>query len=118
MRKYVDGADDNGGVHINSGIPNRAFCLSATQIGGFAWTLTGRIWYRALTGKLFPKAGFQDFANATVSAAGELTGIGGSVQITIANAWSEVGLHVPVSLTRSGRGGGKPPRTAGSATNA
>jgi Zn-dependent metalloprotease len=118
MRNYADDVDDNGGVHINSGIPNRAFCLSAKSIGGFAWAVTGRIWYRALTGKLFPKAGFQDFANATVSAAGELTGIGGSVQITIADAWSAVGLHVPMSLTRSGRGWGNPPRTAGSATNA
>jgi Zn-dependent metalloprotease len=118
MRNYVDDADDNGGVHINSGIPNRAFCLAAKSIGGFAWTVTGRIWYRAATGKLFPKAGFQDFADATVSAAGELYGIGGSVQLTIADAWSEVGLHVPMSLTRSGRGWGNLRRTSGSATNA
>ena len=118
MRDYADDVDDNGGVHINSGIPNRAFCLAAKSIGGFAWTVTGRIWYRAATGKLFPKARFQDFANATVSAAGELTGIGGSVQIKIVDAWSKVGLHVPTSLTRSGSGWGNPRRTAGSATNA
>jgi len=118
MRDYADGTDDNGGVHINSGIPNHAFYLSATAIGGFAWKVTGRIWYHALTEKLFPKAGFQDFANATVSVAGELTGIGGSVQITIFNAWSEVGLHVPASLTRSGSGWGNRSRTPGSASNA
>ena len=118
MRHYVESADDNGGVHVNSGIPNRAFCLSATALRGFTWTVTGRVWYRTLTAKLTPQAGFQDFANATVSSAGELFGIGGEVQITIADAWSAVGLHVPVSLTRSGGAGGKPPRPAGSSANA
>ncbi|MFE6868599.1 M4 family metallopeptidase [Kitasatospora sp. NPDC057692] len=34
---------DNGGVHINSGIPNRAFHLTATAIGGNAWERAGRI---------------------------------------------------------------------------
>lgn len=118
MRDYVDGADDNGGVHINSGIPNRAFCLAATALGGYAWTVAGRVWYRVLTAKLFPKAQFQDFANATVSAAGELYGIGGSVQLTIAEAWSAVGLHVPVSATRSGGARKKRSRVTGSPANA
>jgi Zn-dependent metalloprotease len=102
MKQYVNGADDNGGVHINSGIPNRAFCDAATTLGGYAWDKAGRVWYRTLTAKLSPKAQFQDFANATVSTAGELYGIGGDVQLTVAGAWSRVGLHVPVSLTRSG----------------
>ena len=34
MADYVDTTDDNGGVHLNSGIPNRAFVLAATAIGG------------------------------------------------------------------------------------
>ena len=38
MADYVDTTDDNGGVHLNSGIPNRAFHLAATAIGG---TLVG-----------------------------------------------------------------------------
>jgi len=118
MKQYVSDPDDNGGVHINSGIPNRAFCLAATAIGGFAWNVAGRVWYRVLTAKLFPKAQFQDFANATVSTAGELYGIGGSVQLTIAEAWSQVGLHVPVSMTRSGGASRKRPGTAGSPANA
>ena len=37
MTDYVDTMQDNGGVHINSGIPNRAFTLAATAIGGYAW---------------------------------------------------------------------------------
>src|SRR6185312_6278273 len=39
---------DNGGVHPNSGIPNRAFYLAASALGGFAWEVTGRIWYNAM----------------------------------------------------------------------
>jgi Zn-dependent metalloprotease len=100
MRDYVDAPDDNGGVHINSGIPNHAFYLAAIALGGNVWMVLGRIWYRVLETQLFPHAGFQDFAEATVAAAGELYGIGGSVQTTVAQAWAEVGLRVPVSMTR------------------
>jgi len=43
MAHYVNLPDDgdprhdNGGVHINSGIPNHAFYLAAIGIGGNAW---------------------------------------------------------------------------------
>jgi Zn-dependent metalloprotease len=109
MKQYVSDPDDNGGVHINSGIPNRAFCQAAVAIGGFAWVLVGPVWYRVMKTRLSAKTQFQDFANATVSVAGELYGIGGSVQLLIAEAWSDVGLHVPVSLTRSGGASPKRP---------
>jgi Zn-dependent metalloprotease len=36
MSGYFQGSDDNGGVHINSGIPNHAFYLAAMAIGGNA----------------------------------------------------------------------------------
>jgi len=100
MRNYVTSADDNGGVHINSGIPNHAFYLVATKLGGNAWLVAGRIWYLVLTTKLFPHAGFQDFAAATVVIAGEEYGVGSTIQMTVAQAWSQVGLPVPPSLTR------------------
>ena len=100
MRGYVTGSDDDGGVHINSGIPNRAFYLSATALGGFTWIKVGRIWYRVVMEKLWPTAGFQDFAVATVVMAGALYGVGGQVQTTIADAWSAVGLPVPPSLMK------------------
>ena len=48
MKDYVTTTQDNGGVHINSGIPNRAFYLVATAIGGFGWGETGPIWYVTL----------------------------------------------------------------------
>ena len=47
MADYVETSDDNGGVHTNSGIPNRAFYLAATAIGGDTWEGAGQIWYAA-----------------------------------------------------------------------
>ncbi|KAG0295800.1 Translation initiation factor 3 subunit b [Dissophora globulifera] len=41
--------DDWGGVHIYSGIPNRAFVLVAKALGGFSWEVAGQIWYDSLT---------------------------------------------------------------------
>ena len=47
-RNSLNTMQDNGGVHINSGIPNKAFYLAATAIGGNAWEKAGRIWYETL----------------------------------------------------------------------
>ena len=70
---YADrftGSGDNGGVHINSGIPNRAFYLAATKLGGRAWETAGRIWYDTLTsGRVTPTMDFSAFAVATEAAA-------------------------------------------------
>ncbi|MDS8606902.1 M4 family metallopeptidase, partial [Streptococcus pneumoniae] len=49
MSGFVRTTEDNGGVHINSGIPNRAFALFAIDLGGNAWETAGTVWYRALT---------------------------------------------------------------------
>lgn len=95
MRDYVTTLDDNGGVHINSGIPNHAFYIAAIVIGGYTWKVLGRIWYAVLTERLKPEADFQDFATATVQTAGELYGTGGRVQRILAGAWGDVGLDVP-----------------------
>lgn len=45
--KKLDISLDNGGVHINSGIPNRAFYLAATKIGGYAWE---KYWFYLVQG--------------------------------------------------------------------
>ena len=72
MDDFIVTAEDNGGVHLNSGIPNRAFQLAATAIGGTSLEGAGQIWYSALTaGYLTPTADFAAFAAATVAAAGE-----------------------------------------------
>lgn len=87
-----DPSNDNGGVHINSGIPNRAFSLLATAIGGNAWEKPGRIWYVTLTDRLGQTSNFEEAATATVEVAGELFGSGGSEQEAVQTAWQEVGV--------------------------
>ena len=67
MGGYVEGGD----VHTNSGIPNHAFYLAATGIGGNSWEKAARIWYRALS-LINPNTGFAEFAKATIDAANGL----------------------------------------------
>ncbi|MEU8206810.1 M4 family metallopeptidase [Streptosporangium sp. NPDC049046] len=98
MRDYVDLPDDgdpsndHGGVHLNSGIPNHAFYLAATAIGGNAWERAGRVWYVTLTERLRPRSDFQEAAEATVEVAGELFGADGDEQRKIRAAWQQVGV--------------------------
>lgn len=86
--------NDNGGVHINSGIPNHAFYLVAMEIGGYAWEKTGRIWYITLTDRLRRNSDFQDAANKTFQIAGELYGDGSKEQQAVRNGWAKVGIKV------------------------
>jgi hypothetical protein len=93
MADYVYTDDDSGGVHINSGIPNRAFALSALAVGGPSWEKAGQVWYDTLVnGELSAQASFESFAHATVSAAGRLYPNDRSVAEKIQGAWLEVGL--------------------------
>lgn len=98
MSRYDNTSSDNGGVHINSGIPNKAFYLAATAIGGNAWDVAGNIWYRTLLdSRLSSTAQFQDFANLTADNADKL--YGASVRAAVAQAWSDVGINVAVILS-------------------
>lgn len=93
LRDYVETDDDNGGVHINSGIPNRAFHLVATRLGGFAWERAGLIWYRTLTsGDLSPTADFAAFAAATRRAAVAEYGEESEEADAVRTAWADVGV--------------------------
>jgi Zn-dependent metalloprotease len=94
MRDYVNTASDNGGVHINSGIPNHAFYITAYEIDGYAWEKAGRIWYATLTDRLSSTASFQDAANATFKAAADLYGANSREQMAVQKGWAEVGITV------------------------
>ncbi|MEU8583809.1 M4 family metallopeptidase [Streptomyces abikoensis] len=92
MDQFVRTNRDNGGVHINSGIPNHAFYLLATALGGQAWERAGRIWYATLTGgELAADADFAAFARLTAATARTLYGEGDAVQAVL-KAWSQVGV--------------------------
>jgi Zn-dependent metalloprotease len=96
MEDYVNTTSDNGGVHINSGIPNRAFYLTATELGGYAWEKAGKIWYIALTEKLRERSNFQQAANNTYEVASTLFGKGSREQSVVENAWRKVGIKVKI----------------------
>ncbi|WP_231919887.1 protealysin inhibitor emfourin [Microlunatus soli] len=93
MADYADTTDDNGGVHINSGIPNRAFYLAAVGLGGRSWEQAGPIWYAALTGgEVTAGTDFAGFAEATVAAAGRLFADDPAVADAVRAAWTGVGV--------------------------
>jgi Zn-dependent metalloprotease len=92
MKDYYKGSDDNGGVHINSGIPNRAFYLTAAAIGGFAWEKAGKIWYMALCDRLRPSSNFKAARQSTISAAAQLYGAGSNEEKAASAAWTQVGV--------------------------
>ena len=98
IKNFLKTEDDNGGVHINSGIPNKAFHTLATILGGFAWERAGRIWYETLTRKLTNSATFQQCADATYEAAGALFGVGKAEQLAVRQAWQAVGMDVTKGL--------------------
>jgi len=97
MSKFVSLPDtrrgDWGGVHINSGIPNKAFYVTAAAIGGYAWEAAGHIWYEALKAANV-KTDFQAFADTTYLQAGRLYGMASGEQQAVLEAWREVGIRI------------------------
>lgn len=94
MKGFVTNADDNGGVHTNSGIPNHAFYLAAIELGGNSWDKAGAIWFEAFTKDLNPKASFVQAATATVNAAQRLYGAGEANAVR--ESWRKVGVEPEV----------------------
>lgn len=94
MKDYVRTVEDNGGVHINSGIPNRAFYATAVELGNYAWEKAGRIWYKTLTDKFQERATFQQACDLTFETAGEIYGANSFEQQAVKKGWSEVGITV------------------------
>jgi Zn-dependent metalloprotease len=100
MNDYKKLSYDNGGVHINSGIPNHAFYLVATEIGGYAWEVAGLIWYIVLRDRLSSRANFQDAADMTYQVAGELYGLESIEAQAVQNGWNGVGISPSISQRR------------------
>ena len=113
MSGYVTTSSDNGGVHTNSGIPNHAFYLAATGIGGNAWETAGQIWYDVLTGPdITTGCDFATFAELTYAAAQSRFGASSAEASAVASAWE--GVELPVTGAGSGGNGS----TGGSAGGA
>jgi len=93
MKDKYTGTADNGGVHINSGIPNHAFYRVAIELGGYAWEKAGSIWYKTLR-NLNRFSNFQEAAEMTYQVAGADYGSGSKEQKAVKAAWAAVGITV------------------------
>ncbi len=91
MSNFYTGAQDFGGVHTNSGIPNHAFYLASVAIGGNSWETLGKVWFNVMTGgKLSAQATFAQFAALTVNQAENDLGTASSQAVE--KAWQTVGV--------------------------
>ncbi|RKN81104.1 M4 family metallopeptidase [Ulvibacterium marinum] len=91
MDNYYTGMADNQGVHINSGIPNKAFYLSSIELGIDDCAL---IWFNTLK-KLWRTAKFNDMMEISVETAQELQKQGGINPVAskvIEQSFAQVGL--------------------------
>jgi Zn-dependent metalloprotease len=95
MKDKYTGMGDNGGVHINSGIPNKAFALFAKAVGGYAFERPFAIWYATNCGdnRVGAEASFQDFADKTMVHCGT---IAPRQKKNLQEAWGEVGITVAI----------------------
>ncbi len=95
MDDYIDTTEDNGGVHLNSGIPNRAFHLLATRLGGPSWEHAGRILYTTLGHpRLRPTASFRAFGRVSADVARTLYGAQSREADAVTGAWADVGVEL------------------------
>ncbi|MBZ9533200.1 peptidase M4 family protein [Cytobacillus oceanisediminis] len=90
MSNYVNTTSDNGGVHINSGIPNKAAYYTISSIGK---AQAEKIYYRALTTYLTPTSNFSNAKSALLQAASDLYGSNSSTYNAVKSAWDRVGVN-------------------------
>ncbi len=91
MDDYVDTLEDNGGVHINSGIPNHAFYTTATTLGGSAWERAGWTWYDSLRNPaLRRRDNFATFAGITLRVAKRAYGKESAEYAAVEAGWDKV----------------------------
>jgi Zn-dependent metalloprotease len=90
MKEYVNTTDDNGGVHVNSGIPNRAYYLLATSTSKDS---AEQIYYRALTVYLTRSSQFIDLRLAVIQSATDLFGANSKEVTAAKNAFDAVQIY-------------------------
>ncbi|MDR7240613.1 M4 family metallopeptidase [Neobacillus drentensis] len=90
MSGYVNTTSDNGGVHTNSGIPNKAAYLTISSLGT---AVAEKIYYRALTVYLTPTSNFSGARAALLAAAADLYGSTSTQYNAVKSAWTQVGVN-------------------------
>ncbi|KAA0956376.1 peptidase M4 family protein [Planococcus sp. ANT_H30] len=98
--KRYTGTGDNGGVHINSGISNKAAYLLANGGTHYGVTVTGignnksgAIYYRTLTQYLTPNSNYSHYRAATIQAATDLYGASSTEVTSVKAAFTAVGVN-------------------------
>jgi len=95
MDDFIRTHDDNGGVHLNSGIPNRAFYEIAAGLGGYSWEHAGRILYATLGNpQLRPTTSFRRFARLNHAIAKQLYGSDSREEQAVQAGWGAVGVEL------------------------
>ncbi|TAE33525.1 MAG: T9SS C-terminal target domain-containing protein [Cytophagales bacterium] len=84
-----DEDNDNGGVHVNSGIPNYAYYLFATAT---TKDKAERVYYRALTNYLTRTSKFLDLRLAVIKAATDLYGANSAEVSAARSAFDQVSI--------------------------
>jgi thermolysin len=99
------GTDDNGGVHINSGIANHAFYLAVAggtnRVSGLSVTGVGlanmeqieKVFYRAFTLLMPANSTFATARAATIQSARDLYPTNAAVVNAVTQAWTAVGVN-------------------------
>jgi len=94
---YV-GNEDNGGVHINAGIPNRAFALASIAYAksdpkATTWESTGKVWLNGIR-RAGAEATIQEAADAIYQTALTMYAKNPTMAQAIAKGWKQVGVKV------------------------
>ncbi len=92
MKDLYRGQADRGGVHVNSGIPNRAFVLLAKALKGNAWDVAGHIWYDTMI-QLTTTSQIADCAKMSLQVAGTKK-YGAAAKKAVKAAWKKVGISL------------------------
>ena len=99
------GADDNGGVHLNSTIASHAFYLAieggtnrtsgltVQGVGAASREQVEKVFFRAFVFMLPSNATFSVARAATSQAARELYGAGSAAERAVTQAWTAVGVN-------------------------
>jgi Zn-dependent metalloprotease len=92
FKDYKATWEDNGGVHIYSGIPNKAFYLASVAFGGYSWEKAGKIWWKTVnSGRIPANCTFLQFSEVTIDVAEEL--FDDDAANIVAKAWKDVGVQ-------------------------
>ena len=99
----ADDAPETQPSHVALEAPDdfsvRAFYRAALAIGGNAWEIAGKIWYRTVASRVRHDTGFIEFARATAAVSTEMCGSRSREHDAVIEAWSAVGIEVSTSTS-------------------